>query len=276
MNAGDRTRRLLSAVRQDGLLSWLARLVSKRKASLALIAAILTVDLTIPWHGMSFVPRALIDEPCAVATTLVILGAITRFRGTPPDPKFGWSMLAWAVLIDIDHLPLEFGSSVLTAGTPRPYFHALWVPVILIVAAVGVGYWLQRAKTSAAAIAVSILAGMAWGISSHFFRDVATAPISLWWPVTKAAVQVPYWWYVLALLVIVAIPPVRQGVRVPWTGHPPNRSSMPVVLYNDFLKIDMESFEFEVLTGAQMPILSLMATSCLRIRSRGARDRLGP
>ncbi len=211
MNAGDRTRRLLSAVRQDGLLSWLARLVSKRKASLALIAAILTVDLTIPWHGMSFVPRALIDEPCAVATTLVILGAITRFRGTPPDPKFGWSMLAWAVLIDIDHLPLEFGSSVLTAGTPRPYFHALWVPVILIVAAVGVGYWLQRAKTSAAAIAVSILAGMAWGISSHFFRDVATAPISLWWPVTKAAVQVPYWWYVLALLVIVAIPPVRQG-----------------------------------------------------------------
>ena len=63
---------------------------------------------------------------------------------------------------------------------------------------------------------------------------------------------------------------------MPWTGHPPNRPSMPVVLYNDFLKIDMESFEFEVLTGAPMPILSLMATSCLRIRPRGARDRLGP
>jgi hypothetical protein len=26
---------------------------------------------------------------------------------------------------------------------------------------------------------------------------------------------------------------------------------MPVVLYNDFLKIDTESFEFEALTGAQ-------------------------
>ena len=75
MNAGDRTRRLLPTVRQDGLLRWLARLVSTRKASLALIAAILTVDFTIPWHGMSFVPRALIDEPCAVATTLVIRGA---------------------------------------------------------------------------------------------------------------------------------------------------------------------------------------------------------
>ena len=211
MNAGDRTRRLLPTVRQDGLLRWLARLVSTRKASLALIAAILTVDFTIPWHGMSFVPRALIDEPCAVATTLVILGAITRFRGTPPSPKFGWSMLAWAVLIDIDHLPLEFGSSAFTAGTPRPYFHALWVPVVLIVAAVGVRYWPQRAKTSAAA--VSILAGAAWGISSHFLRDVATAPMSLWWPVTKAAVQVPYWWYVLALLVIVALPPIRQRRR---------------------------------------------------------------
>jgi hypothetical protein len=104
---------------------WLAKLVSKRAVSLALIAAVVTVDHTVPWQGMSFVPRALVDEPCAVATALVVLDAITRFRGTPPNTKLGWSMLAWSVLIDIDHLPLEFGFPVLTEGTHRPYFHAL-------------------------------------------------------------------------------------------------------------------------------------------------------
>lgn len=81
MNLGNRASRLVLPLHQDGLLRWLARLVSKRIVSLALIAAIVTADHTIPWHGMSFVPRALIDEPCAIATALVVLGAITRFRG---------------------------------------------------------------------------------------------------------------------------------------------------------------------------------------------------
>jgi inner membrane protein len=210
MNFGNRASRLALPLHQDGLLRWLARLVSKRGVSLALITAIITVDHTIPWQGMSFVPRALIDEPCAVATALVVLGAITRFRGTPPDPKFGWSMLAWSVLIDIDHLPLEFGSSVLTEGTPRPYFHALWVLVVLIIAAVATHHWSKHAGTPGFAATATLLAGAACGIAAHFLRDLATAPMSLWWPVTKAAVQIPYWSYVLALLIIVAMPPVRR------------------------------------------------------------------
>jgi hypothetical protein len=215
MNLGSRASRSVLSLHQDGLLRWLARLVSKRGVSLALIAAIVTVDHTIPWQGMSFVPRALIDEPCAVATALVVLGAITRLRGTPPDPKFGWSMLAWSVLIDIDHLPLEFGSSALTEGTPRPYFHALWVVVVLIVAGVAAHRWSKHAGTPAAAATANLLAGAAWGISAHFLRDVATASMSLWWPVTRDAVQVPYWWYVLGLLIIVAIPPVRRRKEPP-------------------------------------------------------------
>ena len=229
MNLSNRTRGLMLPAHPNGLLGWLATLVSKRGVSLALIAAVVTVDHTISWHGMSFVPRALVDEPCAIATALVVLGAITRFRGTPPDPKFGWSLLAWSVLIDIDHLPLEFGSSVLTAGTPRPYFHALWVLVMLVVAAVVARHWAQRAKTPASATTVNILAGTAWGVSAHFLRDVATAQMSLWWPVTKAAVQEPYWWYVLELLVIVAMPPVRRRKSV--AEEQP--SERVVVLYDD-------------------------------------------
>jgi inner membrane protein len=209
----------IAAVHQYGLLRWLARLAAKRRVSLALIAAIVIVDIAIPWagwgylprwQGLSFVPRAVIDEPCAVATALILLGAITRFRGAPPDPKLGWSLLAWSVLIDIDHLPQEFGTSVLTEGTPRPYLHALWVLVLLILATVAARYWSQSVKTPATVATTQILAGAAWGITAHFLRDVATAPMSLWWPVTKTAVQQPYWWYVLELLAIVAVPPVRR------------------------------------------------------------------
>ena len=210
-------------VRQDGLLGWLARLAAKRGFSLALIAAIVIVDIAIPWagwsymprwQGLSFTPRALVDEPCAVATALIILGAITRFRGAPPDPKFGWSLLAWSVLIDIDHLPEEFGTSVLTEGTPRPYLHALWVVAFLTLAALVGRYWSRRALTSATVATTQIIAGTAWGIAAHFLRDAATAPISLWWPVTKAAAQQPYWWYVLELLAIVALPLVRRSPSV--------------------------------------------------------------
>ena len=43
-------------------------------------------------------------------------------------------------------LPLEFGPSVLTAGTARLYFHALRIMAALIVAMVVARYWSQRAK----------------------------------------------------------------------------------------------------------------------------------
>jgi inner membrane protein len=153
----------------------------------------------------------MVDEPCHLATALVVLGAITRVRGTPPKPNFGWTMLACSVLIDLDHLPEEFGSSILTADTPRPYTHALWVVLVLIAGTVVARRGSHRTMTPGAASTALILGGAAWGVSAHLLRDVATAPISLWWPVTKAAVQIPYWCYVLALLVIIAIPLTRAA-----------------------------------------------------------------
>jgi inner membrane protein len=210
VNLGNPVRRLVPSARQDGVLSWLAKLVAQRTVSLALVIAIVTTDLTTAWHGFGFVTRALVDEPCHLATALVVLGAITRVRGTPPKPAFGWTILACSVLIDIDHLPEEFGSSILTAGTPRPYTHALWVVLVLITGTIVARRRSQRAMTPGAATTALILDGAAWGVCAHFLRDVATAPISLWWPVNKAAVEIPYWCYVLALLVIIAIPPARS------------------------------------------------------------------
>jgi len=119
-------------------------------------------------------------------------------------------MLACSVLIDIDHLPLEFGSSILTAGTPRPYTHALWVVAVLITATLLARWQSRRSGGSASAGAVPILAGAAWGVSAHFLRDVSTANMSLWWPLTDAHVEMPYWCYVVALLLIVAFPLTRS------------------------------------------------------------------
>ncbi len=181
----------------------LTRICSHRGVSLGLVAAIAVSDLLVRRQELSFVPRALFDEPGHLATAVVVLGAITRWRGRPPSPWFAGAMLAASVLIDADHLPLELGSAVLTAGTPRPYTHALWVVAALAAAAAIAA---PRARVSArAALVTGIVAGMAWGVAAHFLRDVATAPIALWWPVSDASVQLPYGWYLLALLVLAAV-----------------------------------------------------------------------
>jgi inner membrane protein len=236
VNLGDPVRHPVLSVRQDGVLGWLAKLTALRAVSLVLVIAIVTTDLAIAWHGFGFVTRALVDEPCHLATALVVLGAITRVRGMPPNPKFGWSMLACSVLIDLDHLPLEFGSSILTAGTPRPYTHALWVVLVLIAGTVAARWWSRRTRRPRVAATALILGGAAWGVAAHFLRDIATAPMSLWWPITTAAVEVPYWCYVLVMLVIIAIPPALsrrkdgQGEQPTARGllgaadHPPSAS----------------------------------------------------
>jgi len=206
-------------VGKDGTLRWLATLAAYRWVSLGLVAVIAITDLTIPWHEFGFVPRALADEPCHLATALVVLGAMTRWRGSRPSPLFGWAMLSSSVLIDLDHLPLEFGSSVLTAGTPRPYTHALWVVAVLAAAAAVARYWRGRAHAPASGAVVCVLAGAAWGVSAHFLRDIATAPMSFWWPAPDVAVQVPYGWYMAALAVIIALTPARQRRHVPRTSR---------------------------------------------------------
>lgn len=165
------------------------------------------------WHGMDFVMRGLLDWPAHLSTALVILGALVRVRSSVPDQRFGWTMLACSVLIDFDHLPAEFGSQVLTNGTPRPYTHALWTVVILALAWGVAHFFVTRSGRPRPSTVELVLAGAASGVAAHFVRDIATAPMSFWWPITDMAVEVPYWWYVLALTAIIAIGPIRQGSR---------------------------------------------------------------
>jgi hypothetical protein len=137
-----------------------------------------------------------------------------------PDQRFGWMMLACSVLIDVDHLPAEFGIYALTDGTPRPYTHALWTVVVLALAWAAVRFLVIRSGRPRPATAELILAGAAWGLGAHFVRDIATAPMSFWWPVTDLSVQVPYWWYVAALAVLIALGPVRRRSRSATAGDP--------------------------------------------------------
>jgi inner membrane protein len=180
-----------------------------RGVSLALAAAIAVTDHVVHQQQLPFLARGLVDEPCHLATAMIVLGALTRWRGRPPSSRFVWAMLSAAVLIDLDHLPLELGSAVLTAGTPRPYTHALWVLVLLIVAVAAARRRYQVSGSARAGMVAGIAAGAAWGVAAHFLRDVATAPIALWWPVSDASVQVPGYWYLAALLVLATLPPPR-------------------------------------------------------------------
>jgi hypothetical protein len=150
------------------------------------------------------------DEPCHLATAMIVLGTLARGCGRPPSSRFVWAMLSASVLIDLDHLPPELGSGALTAGTPRPYTHALWVLVLLVVAAAAARWRHQVSGSAGAGSAAVIAAGAAWGVAAHFLRDVATAPIALWWPVSSAGVLVPGYWYLAALLVLATLPPPRN------------------------------------------------------------------
>ena len=185
----------------------MVRFSRNRWASLALIVAIILVDLVLLSRSFGFAARALMDEPCHFATAVIVLGTITRWRGRAPGRPFTWAMLFASVAIDVDHLPAEFvHRDALYGHLPRPYTHALWLLVLLAVIAV-VAYRRARVTGGArTALVGSVFAGLAWGVGAHFFRDVATAPISLLWPVSGVSLQVPYWWYLAAMLILVALP----------------------------------------------------------------------
>jgi inner membrane protein len=212
-SVGGTIKKLHEPVSDGRLFRPVAATAARRWTGVLLASYAFATDGVTGWHAMNFGMRALLDEPAHLATALVILGALIRVRGVPPDQRFGWTMLACSVLIDLDHLPGEFGSQMLTNGTPRPYTHALWTVLALTLAWAIARFFVNRAGRRRPATVELVLAGAAWGVAAHFVRDIATAPMSLWWPVTGRAVEVPYWWYVATLAAMIAIGPIRQDSR---------------------------------------------------------------
>jgi hypothetical protein len=101
----DKATRPPWSMRDGRLLRWVAQTAAKRPVGLFLALYAFGTDWLTGWHGMNFAMRGLLDEPAHLATALIILGALVRFRGPLPDQRFGWTMLVCSVLIDVDHLP---------------------------------------------------------------------------------------------------------------------------------------------------------------------------
>jgi len=110
------------------------------------------------------------------------------------------AILVASVLIDLDHVPGELGTDILTAGTPRPYTHSLATLVVLL----GV----------AAATRSQVMLGAAIGVAGHLARDVGTGDgVSLLWPLTDAEASVSFLVYVCVLALTAARAAARPTAR---------------------------------------------------------------
>lgn len=161
-----------------------------RGLPLALLAVVVLADALIAATDPRVGPLlGALDEPAHLATAGLVL------LNLPPQGRaFVVAALVASVAIDLDHLPLELGSSVLTEGTPRPYTHSL------------VGVAAIAALTLALTRRGPVAAGVLTGLLAHLMRDVATGSgVSLAWPLTAAAAGAPYALYLAALAVLTAL-----------------------------------------------------------------------
>jgi hypothetical protein len=182
----------------DRLAAAVTRASGGRLLPLALWSAVAADDALLMPRAPSYAVLGLLDEPAHLATSLILLLAITAVTvraGRAVPTRFAIGLLLAGNLIDIDHVPAFLGSQVLTAGTPRPYTHSLtFLLLVVLTAALG------RGRVRAAA------AGVALGLSGHFLRDLGTAPIALFWPLSSQGVTIPHTLYLVVLGGIALVP----------------------------------------------------------------------
>jgi inner membrane protein len=84
-------------------------------------------------------------------------------------------------LIDLDHIPGQLGSTILTGGDPRPYTHSLATVVVLLLIAL---LWRRNRL---------IFLALALGVTSHLWRDLAEpsaySGVSLYWPLSHEGIH---------------------------------------------------------------------------------------
>jgi inner membrane protein len=142
-----------------------------------------------------FLRFGLVDWIGHLATGVVLI-ALLR-----PSGRMALGILAGSVLIDLDHLPHELGTDILTAGTPRPYTHSLLT--LLVVLAVA-----RLARSE-------LVLGGAIGLAGHLGRDLGSGDVVLLWPISKGTESVPFAVYVavLAALALAAVLRPRAVLR---------------------------------------------------------------
>ena len=169
---------------------------------------LVVADWAFSHFGNSAFPGGVLDETAHALTMLLVLSAI----GGCADKAFAVSALVGSVLIDLDHLPRELGTSWLTSGTPRPHTHSLLTIGILLASA---WVWKRRRR---------VLAGLALGVSIHFMRDLAEsgAGVSLLWPWSNRAFTVPHNVYLSMVVLLVSMTVARLVWRQFRGERPPS------------------------------------------------------
>jgi membrane-bound metal-dependent hydrolase YbcI (DUF457 family) len=173
-------------------------------SAIALVAGVFLLDLL--WGAVEgstgTIAYGLIDEPAHLATCAVVLLVVISLLGRPLPVRFVTAALIASVAIDLDHVPGYLGSHLLSASTPRPYTHGLLFVALLLALAAAVRGADKR----------QVALGVAFGVSAHLFRDVATGPgISFLWPALTAPIKVPYALYAGTLVAaVISLVPRRS------------------------------------------------------------------
>ena len=162
----------------------------------AALAVILLLDVVLAARDWPVPVLGALDEPAHLLTAWLVLAAAsartTALRLLP------W-VLAGAVLLDLDHVPLFLGLDVTATQSGRPVTHSLTTVGVLLAASAAVRPW----RTA--------LAGLALGAATQLLRDLSTGPgVPLVWPALWADVRLPYLPYLLALLALAVAATARR------------------------------------------------------------------
>ena len=123
-----------------------------------------------------FLVFGLFDWIGHLATGVVLIAALR------PSSATAIGILLGSVLIDLDHIPGQLGTDILTAAAPRPYTHSLLTLIVVLA--------LARLRRS------ELLLGAAIGLAGHLVRDLGGGDAVLFWPVSWSEQSVPFAVYV--------------------------------------------------------------------------------
>ena len=196
-------------------------LLSLRRFDLAVLAFSLVgfvFGLDLLWslvaNSTGSVFYGIVDEPAHLATCAVALLAVLAVVGPRLSWHFAIAALVASCAIDLDHFPRYLGSDILTGSLARPYTHSALLVIVLIVA----GSLAKRRN------ARQVLFGIAFGVSAHLARDLATGPgISFLWPLGDGSIRVPYAAYAATLV-------LAMSVWLPWRSPAFARSLLTLPL----------------------------------------------
>lgn len=182
-------------------------LLSLRRLDLAALAFVLVgfvFGLDLLWSLLADSTGSIFygvtDEPAHLATCAIALLTVLAVAGPRVSWRFVLAALVGSVAIDLDHVPHYLGSDVLTGSLSRPCTHSALMVIVLIAA----GSLARRHNTR------QVLFGLAFGVSTHLLRDLATGPgISFLWPLVDGSIRVPYAAYAAILV-------VAMSVWLPW------------------------------------------------------------